>query len=64
MHNVMSFVGWQMAPMAIGRIAMRYRQVECAPPGVLKVEVDKNYGSGRWLRLMVEVWLNPSIPSA
>eukprot|EP00884_Botryococcus_braunii_P005988 jgi/Botrbrau1/15390/Bobra.43_2s0018.1 len=44
----------KMAPMAIGRIAMRYRQVECAAPGELKIEVDKNYGSGKWLRLMVE----------
>lgn len=45
----------QMAPMAIGRIAMRYRQVECSPPGSLKVTIDKNYGTDRWLRLIVEV---------
>jgi hypothetical protein len=41
--------------MAIGRIAMRYRRVECAPPANLEVKVDNFSGSGGWIRLMVQV---------
>jgi hypothetical protein len=45
----------QVAPMSVGRIAIRYRQVECAPPADLRVQVDQNAGPGGWLRLLVEV---------
>lgn len=41
--------------MAIGRIAMRYRRVECAPPASIEVKVDKFSGSGGWIRLLVQV---------
>eukprot|EP00884_Botryococcus_braunii_P022964 jgi/Botrbrau1/9351/Bobra.354_2s0009.1 len=42
----------KIAPMAIGRIAMRYRRVECAPPANMEVKVDSFSGSGGWIRLM------------
>lgn len=47
----------QIAPMAIGRIAMRYRRVECAPPANMEVKVDSFSGSGGWIRLMVQASL-------
>jgi hypothetical protein len=45
----------QIAPMSIGRVWMKYRQVECAPPANLRIKVDQNGGTGAWIRLMVEV---------
>lgn len=45
----------QIAPMPLGRINIQYRRVECEPPADVKIYVDKNYGSGLWLRLFVTV---------
>ena len=38
-----------------GRINVRYRQVECAPPSDLVVNVDNNDGGNGWIRLQVTV---------
>ena len=45
----------KVAPMALGRINMRYRRVECKPPSDMNVIVDQNRGSGGWIRLQVKV---------
>ena len=38
-----------------GRINVQYRQVECAPPSDLVVNVDNNDGGNGWIRLQVTV---------
>lgn len=43
----------QLAPMAIGRIDIQYRRVECVPPAPMVVFVDNNNGPGSWLRLFI-----------
>ena len=48
----------KVAPMALGRIDMRYRRVECKPPSDMTVIVDQNRGSGGWIRLQVKVRLH------
>ena len=45
----------QIAPMAIGRIDIKYRRVECTPPLPVSISIDNNIGVGGWLRLVVEV---------
>ena len=44
-----------MAPMALGRIDIKYRRVACQVPQNLNVIVDQNRGSGGWIRLQVKV---------
>ncbi|BDA46490.1 probable Expansin-A2 at N-terminal half [Coccomyxa sp. Obi] len=44
----------KVAPMALGRIDMRYRRVECKPPSDMTVIVDQNRGAGGWIRLQVK----------
>jgi hypothetical protein len=44
-----------MAPMALGRIDIQYRRVECVVPTGMSVVVDQNRGSGGWIRLEVTV---------
>ncbi|KAK9906413.1 hypothetical protein WJX75_001467 [Coccomyxa subellipsoidea] len=44
----------KMAPMAGGRVDMRYRRVQCHPPSDLHVIVDQNRGAGGWIRLQVK----------
>ncbi len=49
-----------MAPMALGRIDIEYRRVECTVPQDLNVIIDENRGAGGWIRLQVKVcafWL-------
>lgn len=43
----------QLAPIAIGRIDIQYRRVECVPPAAMVVFVDNNNGPGGWLRLFI-----------
>jgi hypothetical protein len=38
-----------------GRINVQYRQVECAPPSDLVVNVNNNDGGNSWLRLDISV---------
>lgn len=45
----------QIAPMAIGRIDIQYRRVDCTPPLPVSISIDNNVGVGGWLRLVVEV---------
>ena len=45
----------QIAPMAIGRIDIKYRRVDCTPPLPVSISIDNNVGVGGWLRLVVEV---------
>ncbi|BDA46491.1 probable Expansin-A7 at N-terminal half [Coccomyxa sp. Obi] len=44
----------KMAPMAGGRVDMRYRRVACTPPSDMSVIVDNNRGAGGWIRLQVK----------
>ena len=44
-----------MAPMALGRINIKYRRVACQVPQNLNVIVDQNRGAGGWIRLQVKV---------
>ena len=44
-----------MAPMALGRIDIKYRRVACQVPQNLNVIVDQNRGAGGWIRLQVKV---------
>ena len=44
-----------MAPMLGGRIDMRYRRVECTPPTNLVVNIEKNSGTGGFLKMSVTV---------
>jgi hypothetical protein len=41
--------------MAIGRIDIQYRRVDCTPPLPVSIAIDNNVGVGGWLRLVVEV---------
>ncbi|KAL3148841.1 expansin-like protein [Trebouxia sp. C0010 RCD-2024] len=43
----------KMAPMLGGRIDMRYRRVECTPPSNLIVNIEKNSGTGGFLKMSV-----------
>ena len=38
-----------------GRINVQYRQVECAPPSDLVVNVNNNDGGNGWIRLDISV---------
>ena len=40
--------------MAIGRIDIQYRRVDCTPPEPVQLAIDSNVGVGGWLRLVVE----------
>ena len=40
--------------MAIGRVDIRYRRVDCTPPEAVQLAIDNNVGVGGWLRLVVE----------
>ena len=40
---------------------MQYRQVECAPPSDLVVNVDDNDGGNGWIRLQITVREHNSI---
>ncbi|BDA46488.1 probable Expansin-A7 [Coccomyxa sp. Obi] len=44
----------KMAPMALGRIDIQYRRVECTVPQDLNVIIDQNRGAGGWIRLQVK----------
>ncbi|CAK0756698.1 hypothetical protein CVIRNUC_002477 [Coccomyxa viridis] len=44
----------KMAPMALGRIDIKYRRVACQVPQNLNVIVDENRGAGGWIRLQVK----------
>ncbi|CAL8462617.1 g2150 [Coccomyxa elongata] len=44
----------KMAPMALGRIDIQYRRVECTVPQDLNVIIDENRGAGGWIRLQVK----------
>lgn len=44
----------KIAPMALGRINMKYRRVDCTPPSSLGVKVNNNVGPGGWVRLVVQ----------
>lgn len=45
----------KIAPMALGRIDIKYRRVECKPPQDMNIIVDQNRGAGGWIRLQVKV---------
>jgi hypothetical protein len=45
----------KMAPIALGRIDIQYRRVECTVPQDLNVIIDENRGAGGWIRLQVKV---------
>ena len=45
----------KMAPMALGRIDIKYRRIACQVPHDLNVIVDQNSGAGGWIRLQVKV---------
>ena len=45
----------KMAPMALGRIDIKYRRIACQVPQALDVIVDENRGAGGWIRLQVKV---------
>ena len=45
----------KMAPMALGRIDIKYRRIACQVPQNLDVIVDENRGAGGWIRLQVKV---------
>lgn len=40
--------------MALGRIDIQYRRVDCTPPNPVSLAIDNNVGVGGWLRLVVE----------
>ena len=44
----------KMAPMALGRIDIKYRRIACQVPQNLDVIVDQNRGTGGWIRLQVK----------
>ena len=44
----------KMAPMALGRIDIKYRRIACQVPQNLDVIVDQNRGAGGWIRLQVK----------
>ena len=44
-----------MAPMLGGRIDIQYRRVQCTPPSNLQIIVDKNSGTGGFLKMSVTV---------
>lgn len=46
----------KLAPMALGRINMRYRRVDCTPPSGsgMGMKLDHNFGPGGWVRLLVD----------
>lgn len=44
-----------MAPMENGKVAIKYRRVQCTPPSGLNIVVDQNAGAGGTLRLTVQV---------
>jgi len=44
----------KIAPMAVGRIDIQYRRVDCTPPLPVSIAIDNNVGVGGWLRLVVE----------
>lgn len=50
----------KMAPMALGRIDIKYRRVACQVPQSLDVIVDENRGAGGWIRLQVKVGFSPA----
>ncbi len=45
----------QLGPMALGRIDIKYRRVNCKPPVNLLVDVDSSSGEGGWIRMTVKV---------
>ena len=45
----------KMAPMALGRVNIKYRRIVCQVPHSLNVIVDQNSGAGGWIRLQVKV---------
>ena len=45
----------KMAPWPGGKVAIRYRRVNCVPPKDISVLVDNNRGQGGWLRLQIAV---------
>lgn len=43
----------QMASPPVGRVAIQYRRVACAPPKDMELHIDSNRGAGGWMRLFV-----------
>ncbi len=41
--------------MALGRMDIKYRRVNCKPPVNMKVNVDSTSGLGGWIRMTVTV---------
>ena len=52
----------QLSAVSTGRISIRYRRVECVPPGKMSVVLDNNNGPSGWLRMFVAVRKHPSAP--
>ncbi|KAK9850628.1 hypothetical protein WJX84_001010 [Apatococcus fuscideae] len=44
----------QLGPMALGRIDIKYRRVNCKPPVNMMVDVDSSSGEGGWIRMTVK----------
>ncbi|KAK9869002.1 hypothetical protein WJX84_008231 [Apatococcus fuscideae] len=44
----------QLGPMALGRMDIKYRRVNCKPPVNLMVDVDSSSGEGGWIRMTVK----------
>ncbi|KAK9838025.1 hypothetical protein WJX74_009954 [Apatococcus lobatus] len=44
----------QLGPMALGRMDIKYRRVNCKPPVNMMVDVDSSSGLGGWIRMTVK----------
>ena len=49
----------QIAPWSGGQIYIRYRKVDCTPPGSIKIELMNVNGDYGWLRLTAQVTITP-----
>ncbi|KAK9839069.1 hypothetical protein WJX74_008724 [Apatococcus lobatus] len=43
----------QLGPMALGRMDIKYRRVNCQPPVNMNVNIDSSSGLGGWIRMTV-----------
>ena len=50
----------QIAPWAGGQIYIKYRRVDCTPPGSIRIELMNVNGDYNWLRLTAQVRSPPS----
>ena len=44
----------QIAPWAGGQIYIKYRRVDCTPPGSIRIELMNVNGDYNWLRLTAQ----------